>query len=261
MVKGRVIRVRVPREDHAANIAAMKAAMAPKRKARVSKARLTKAVKAVVQSQLETKNVSKIVENLVTHNSTILTSDWVYPLPPINQGTAENERIGDRVRPKALIVKCHVSFGATTGGFPTIKCSLFTLKHKKYTSQSTLAANISTDGVLMLMDGDGNTAGYDGTLRASQYKVNTDLWTQISRKDFTLSKDAAAPTQGSCFREFTIRIPCPKTLVYTLDTDLLPQNFCPAMALGYTYVSGASPDTVNTPVVVFSQAFFTYTDA
>jgi len=258
MVKGRKVRAMVWKDLSRSD------PLVQRRKAKgkiVAAPALRKVVRDVVQGSLESKNASLIMNNQTLQNSTITPADWTYPLPSIGQGTLQYERVGDRARPKALIVKVNVSFTSTTGGFPTLKCSLFIVKHKKFTSQSTLAANLSTESPRLLMDGNGATAAYDGTIRASQYKLNTDIWTQVVRKDFTLSRDQTAPVQGNTYREFVIRIPCPKQLVYLNDTDLLPQNFCPAMALGYTYVNGTPPDTIGTPMQIFAQSFFTYTDA
>jgi len=227
---------------------------------RVGKA-LTQAIKSVVTKQMETKNVAKICENYVLHNSPILGGDWTYPLPPVPQGVGENQRIGDRLKPKALIVKLHVSFNSVVGGFDTIMARVHILKHKKFTSEAQLALNMPTDGLLLLNDGNGNILSYDGTLIRSQYALNTDLWTSIKTLSFPMSKDNTAPVQGAVFREFTIRIPCPKVLTYASAVATTPENFCPAMAVGYTYTDGTAPDVAGTPIVVVSQSFFTYTDA
>lgn len=221
-------------------------------------AALTRVVKKIVRGEAETKNITALLENATAHNSPITAGDWTYPLPFIPQGVGENQRDGDRVRPKALIVKLHVSFPASVGGFPPIQARVHVVKHKKFTSQPQFAAHIATENLSLLDDGGGGTSPYDGTILASQYRVNTKLFTDVKTLNFTLSRDNSAPTTGSPFREYTIRIPCPKVLVYEMGATL-PENFCPAMAFGYTYANGAPPDTAPTPVV-WAKSFFTYTD-
>lgn len=229
------------------------------RKPRPTKA-LTAAIKSVVQKQAEVKNVMRVLDNYVLYNGTIGTPDWVYPLPDVLPGTGETQRIGDRVKPKSLTVKLHVAFNSTIGGFQTIIGRIYVVKHKKFTSQAQLALNMPVDGQKLLLDGNGAVQPYDGTIENAQFGLNTDLWTNIRTVNFTLSKDNTAPVQGSAYRAFTIRIPCPQTLVYTDSTQTLPENFCPAMAIGFTSINGTTFDDNNTPVMAFAQSFFTYTD-
>lgn len=229
------------------------------RKPRPTKA-LTAAIQSVVRRQAEVKNVMRVLDNYSLFNGSITTPDWVYPLPDIVPGTAETQRIGDRVKPRSLIVKLHVAFNSLIGGFQTIMVRVHVVKHKKFTSQAQLALNMPVDGQKLLLDGNGAALPYDGTIQHTQYGLNTDLWTGIKTLNFTLSKDNTAPVQGSAFREFTIRIPCPKTLVYSDSTQTLPENFCPAMALGFTAINGSAGDPSATPVMAYSQSFLTYTD-
>lgn len=247
------------------SLAGLKRRKAPVRRRRYAykpkaSAALKKVVTSIVRKQAETKNVMRVLDNYVLYNGSITTPDWVYPLPDVLPGTAETQRVGDRVKPKALIVKLHVSFNSQIGGFKTIMVRVHVVKHKKFTSQSQLALNMPVDGQKLLIDGNGAQLPYDGTIQHHQYAVNTDLWTPIKTLNFTLSKDAQAPAQGYPFREFTIRIPCPQTLVYTDSTQTLPENFCPAMALGFAYVDGSAGDPNVTPVMAYAQSFFTYTD-
>lgn len=221
---------------------------------------LTQMVKSIVKKQAEVKNVGKVLDNYGLHNNSITTGDWTFPLPPITQGTGETQRIGDRVMPKALVVKVHVAFNSQVGGIKSIMGRLHVVKHKKFTSQAELSTNLPVDGLKLLVDGDGSPAAYDGTIENTQYSLNTDLWTKVATRNFTMGKDNTASQTGYPFREFTIRIPCPAKLVYTDASQTLPENFCPAMAFGWTWADGTAPDPANQQVMVFAQSFFTYTD-
>jgi len=222
---------------------------------------LRKAVKSIVASEMEVKKNVRLLENYVLHNSAITAADWVYPVPTLAQGSGEMNRQGDRIYPKALIVKVHVSFSSGTGGFPALNVRLHVVKHKKYTSEATLSANISTENGKLLDGGDGQTFAYDGTIASSQYPVNTEIWTPVKTINLPLSRDQTAPGgPGYNYKTYTIRIPCPKVLTYSLGATL-PDNFCPAMALGWNYIDGSGPSVLLTPVMMYAQSYFTFTDA
>lgn len=218
-------------------------------------------VKSVVQSAMEKKYTSTVIQSYVLHNSPISAGDVVYCLPPVSQGVDENQRIGDRIRPVSLIVKGLVSYNSQVGGVQALQVKAYFLNHKKYKSQATLSTNIATEINELLDDGSGNLVPYDGTIRRSMYKVNGDLWTPIKTYTFTLSKDNTSTKTGPCFRQFTLRIPCPKVLTYADAANTLPENFCPCLGIGYNYVNGTAPDTVATNIMAFAESFFTYTDA
>lgn len=61
-------------------------------------------------------------------------------------------------------------------------------------------------------------------------------------------------------REFTFNIPMPKILKYSENTDEYPANYCPFIAIGFTYMNGAFP-SAQAPLRCESSVKFTYTDA
>jgi len=219
-------------------------------------------VKSIVNSTEEVNRINSLVDNgSALYNSLISSGDVKYLLPTMVQGDTAYQRHGDRVTPKSLIVKLHVSPPTGSGGFPTIQVRIHFLKHKKFTNRATLGGNASTEVPKLLDNGSGTQLPYDGTILASQYQLNTDIWTDIKTLNFTISKDNVSPTTGAPFREFTVRIPCPKHLTYQDATAQDPENFCPIMLCGYMFPDGTAPDTVVPKLRVVSQSFFTYTDA
>ena len=115
------------------------------------------------------------------------------------------------------------------------------------------------DGQKLLVDGNGAQLPYDGTIQHSQYVVNTDLWTPIKTLNFTLVRIIPRLRRG--IRSVSLRFASvSQTLVYTDSTQTLPENFCPAMALGWCAVDGSAGNPALTPVMAYSQSFFTYTD-
>lgn len=65
-------------------------------------------------------------------------------------------------------------------------------------------------------------------------------------------------------RFFTMKIKCPKTLLYT-DLGVQPTNFSPVLCAGYTLLNGASPPipsaTAPKPVTISFTSRFVYEDA
>jgi len=219
-------------------------------------------VKKLVASTEEVNRVNSLVDNgSALYNSPITVGDVKYLLPTMVQGDTAYQRHGDRVTPKSLVVKLHVSPPTSTGGFPTIQVRVHFLKHKKFTNRATLGGNLSTEIPKLLDNGSGSQVSYDGTILPSQYQLNTDIWTDIKTLNFTISKDNTSPTTGAPFREFMVRIPCPKHLTYQDATQTDPENFCPIMVCGYMYPDGTAPDTITPKLRVVAQSFLSYTDA
>ena len=74
------------------------------------------------------------------------------------------------------------------------------------------------------------------------------------------------PTAGGGFtipytgREFTFKIPMPQKLKYTDNNSVYPANYCPFVALGFTYMNGAGA-SLEKPLLAESTVTFAYTDA
>lgn len=61
-------------------------------------------------------------------------------------------------------------------------------------------------------------------------------------------------------REFNFKIPMPQKLKYTDNNSEYPANYCPFVAVGFTYMNGA-PASLEKPLLAESQVTFVYTDA
>jgi len=125
-------------------------------------------------------------------------------------------------------------------------------------------------------DGMGECRGFNGKrYQFMQGKLNTDKFMPVKGgvKCFNLTRplgwainSSLDPTAGSGFtipyngREFTIKVPMPAKLKYTDNTSEMPANYCPFLAVAFTYMSGAAPND-ETPLRVESTCTFAYTDA
>jgi hypothetical protein len=180
-------------------------------------------------------------------------SDFKMVMPPIAQGIDGYSRIGNKITPKALVLKMTL----TCTGAPTTNSSeqvwgrLFIGTHKSYKYRPTFVSNVVPS--TLLLNAGGSTFAYSGDVNSNNWRVN--------RKEFNINKDKLIKFQRGfgtlpqaanvvpyigdqvytspfATHQLTIRIPCPKTLVYATNTDQYPSNFAPFFAFGYCAPQG-----------------------
>ena len=108
----------------------------------------------------------------------------------------------------------------------------------------------------------------------TQGQLNRDKFSPIpgGLKTFALCRplgwyaNPVEPTAGGGFaipltqREFMFKIPMPNKLTYTDNDDAYPSNYCPFVAIGFTYMNGAAA-SLEKPLLVESSVTFQFTDA
>ena len=170
---------------------------------------LTKAIKRVVNNQSETKQVawySGPLQNgtfanasYVNHNAQISSnvSDILRLIPYINQGTADNQRIGETIVPKSLVVNGSVRLSDGTlndvvAGFrDDIVVVLYVLQHvslKTYTSLASL-----NNFTQLLRTSENTTAAFTGRVVDSQLPVEDQYYRLLSKKKLRLRYAGAIP--------------------------------------------------------------------
>lgn len=106
----------MPRLTAAQRVAKIAAAIDPKNQPNRMKA-LTKTqkvqVKRMIGKQIETKFVTRLLENNTTHNSQISAPDMLPIVPTVNQGTDDYQRVGDTIRPTRLNIRGLISMDRT----------------------------------------------------------------------------------------------------------------------------------------------------
>lgn len=240
---------------------------------------LTKIIKRVIKDTVEDKQAFHSTGDTLTYFNSGITStgDMIRILPNVTQGTADNNRIGDQIRAQSLNIKGYVKLDPNTlwndNALPTVFCRLFVVSLKtkpNYTEASSSATPLSG-----LLRKGGTTVGYTGILSDMFAPVNTELWTVHEDRKFYLSQDALhqPATLGpisvsmnlkNTVKFFNISVKCKnKLLKYdsNVSSNLLPTNFGPMILLGYTFLNGASPDTVSTRVGMEFISTLTYEDA
>lgn len=175
-------------------------------------------------------------------------NDFIDLMPYIPTGNAANERVGNRVTPKSLVVNITISMtGApTTNSADNLLARLFVLTHKTYKDSASFYADADPTTLLMV---DGNTlVPYKGLPGDEHWRVNRREWTVHCDKvlkcqrGFGLLPQAANPTpwigdqiylSPNNVHRVTVKIPLPKEFMFVNDTTVQPTNFFPVLAIGY----------------------------
>lgn len=224
-----------------------------------TKAVIRSIAKKVVADAIEDKQVGGIVEPSVNHDGIITSTDFYPILPPVNPGSGYFQRTGQKIRPKSLVLKVRVALAddITPLDVP-YRVTMFILNAKRLKSYNvglgTLNANALLEG------GDGNTYPFDGSTMNALMPVNRDVYTQVRRISFRLSATTAEDHKPETSKEFTIRIPTPKTLMYDQPGGY-PENFAPFVAVGWSRDDGITPPPGMNHIRVTSRSVLLYEDA
>ena len=170
---------------------------------------LTRAINTVISRKVETKRAvwySGLTNNgafsgtgYVAHNPLITSNatDILRLIPYVKPGTGNNQRIGDRIVPKSLMVTgaLKLSDGTINGVNAEFRDDvvvvLYVLQHKSLKSYSTLTT--SNDFLQMLSTGEQDTTAFDGTLVASQLPVEDSAYRLLAKKKIRLRYAGAIP--------------------------------------------------------------------
>jgi len=243
---------------------------------------LARYIKMVVKRQEETKYVATdndaagvphgpvwyTTPNMVNINS-------VSPaIPALTNGVGDYQRIGQKVNPISLRVNLRVGFNPTD----LSANSLIGVIYYGTTTQAGSWANANPLPTAAWLDnGDGTNATWSGV--RNQLNLPTDrTLVKVKRITFRLSKTggiqnsdaghAADPTgnfstsNGLSEKNFVLKFKPPKTLVYNMIGDSLPQNYAPFYYVGFCHADGSALTPYdNTLVNVSSRVHMRFKDA
>lgn len=234
---------------------------------------MVRTVKQIVSSLTETKQAFYTTGDApVKFNSGIDSlGDMRDVLPQITQSTADNGRIGDQIRAKSLNIKGFIKLDIAptigTTGMPNVVVRMLVVSLKSKTNFTEATSSVTPLGSLIKKGG--TTTTFSGVLRDVNAPINTDMWTVHSDKKYYLKQDYVNGSQGpmdvsNTVRFFNIRLKCKnKLLKYdsSISSALLPTNYGPMILLGYSFLDGTTPDTVNTRVGLQYDTILNYEDA
>jgi len=249
---------------------------APKRATKAKSKTFEQKVLSVIHKQVETKELYTSMSDsaLISFNSGInALSDLQRLLPNMAQGTAVNQRVGDRVKMMTHSIQGYFRIvPQTTAGafkFGNVGVRMMVLSLKSCANYNTIDNDpfIATKLAGLLRKG-GTTVGFGGLISDLQAPINRDLYTVHSDKVFHIKQDyvmtAVGTTTQDTLRMFKINLKVKnKDLKYSDDVDsaLTPTNYAPFLAIGYSYMDGSTADTLATNLQLFFESRVTFEDA
>lgn len=228
------------------------------------KVQMMKLVKTLIDKGSENKEKGWIVEQ-TSHNSAITTADCYSIVQNIPEGTTGETRLGDRIKPKSLVVKGVVSldplFQPDTKPM-YVRVIIATQKDIKLAG-STVGA-VDTDHLLRSANAPASEVPFDGTRMALNYPVNNNKFRVYMDKTFLICPTASAsgfPLTNSQFRFQKSFKQLPASLTYDAGSGDYNNNFAPFIAVGYAYANGSAPDTTSTRINTSIHSILTFEDS
>lgn len=232
------------------------------------KASVMALVKKMIGKDQENKMRCLRIETGVLHNSAISAADCRSIIPQISQGTESYERIGDRIRPKSLVVKGTITISPeqpADNRVLYVRLLLLAQKNIKVAGQVN-AGGVATGQLLRPNVGPGTTEiQYTGSthnihdpINRELFRVYMDKTVKLCPVDQATSVETRAPTAYSFSYSFK---DLPASLTFTEDNPTFPNNFAPFFALGYAYADNGAPDVVALRVTSTVASYLTFEDA
>lgn len=229
-------------------------------------------VSRALDKRIEDKRVGSIGVD-ATFNSGIAGNEAYSLLPPIAQGTADNQRIGDKVKPKYLIVRGsvqwdHVFASANYCPPATGRLLILTQKNIKVGTGSTLP-NFDASHLLRDNIGTDQARQYNGGAFDNFAPINTELFRVYMDKKIKLlpfinnTQLATDLTASGTTRTYSFvkKIKCPASLTFDSGNGNFANNFAPFVVFGAVCDDGSGPYTQQTPWRVRISSILDYEDA
>lgn len=229
-----------------------------------TKAQMIKLVRTLIDKTAENKEIGWVVEQ-TSHNSAITTNDCYSIVGALPESLTGEGRVGDRVKPKSLVVKGVVSldpaFQPDTKPM-YVRVIIATQKDIKLAG-STVGA-VDTDHLLRSAEIGNPEVPFDGTRMHLNYPVNNNKFRVYMDKTFLFCPTAAAsgfPLTNAQFRFQKAFKQLPANLTYDSGSGDYCNNFAPFIAVGYAYADRTAPDVVSTRVSTSIHSILTYEDS
>lgn len=230
-----------------------------------TQAAVTQVVKRQIARNQENKTIGNNVELDVTHNSSISAADCQPLVPTISLGTQSYNRIGDRIKPKSLVVKGVVSLTPDSAIQKDIYVRILILAQKNVkTGAEVLAGAIDATHLLKPNSPAIPNQSYTGDTPRINYPLNTDLFRVYMDKTIKLTFSASTGVE-SMHRQsqrWSYRFKSlPANLTFDDGNLDWPNNFAPFLAVGYAFSDGTAPDIVTRRVISNCFSTLTWEDA
>jgi len=222
-----------------------------------------KKVMSVVKRKEETKYVAEyIAQNLGVTAGAVVPANLNRMLVPVAQGTADNQRIGDKINPIRAVTRITVHFqstptGATSGPCSDLEVNCLVLAVKGARTAATVALT-PAGSLLKIGNGNNQDPGPVGTYTQANFieninhlPVNTDQFTVLKRFKHRFAKgdyDLNGPASGTGNAQKSVHSPChtftyawkPPALEYNAAADTFPTNHYPVYIIWVSALDAGS---------------------
>lgn len=230
-----------------------------------AKAQVMKLMRTLIDKNTENKECGWLVEQ-ASHNSPITVADCYSIIKNIPEGTSGNTRLGDKIRPKSLVVRGVVSLNP---GFQPdtkplyVRVIIATQKDVKVAGSTT--TTVDADHLLRPADAAlGSEVAFDGTRTTLNFPVNNNKFRVYMDKIYALCPTSAAsgfPLNQYAFRFQKKFKKLPASLTYDAGNGDYCNNFAPFLAVGYCYQDGSAADTLTTRISTSIHSILGFEDA
>lgn len=205
---------------------------------------------------IQNKTIGWLIENGQNHNAPIGSQDCeplIQQIAPIDSaaGNTEQQRMGDRVKPKSLkvkgIVSLNTAYPAASAQPLYVRILILSQKDIKVGS-AVLGGSVDTSNLLLpAFAGTGNDqAPFAGTTQDLLYPVNKQKFRvymdKVIKLTPTVSASAKEANPGYCAKYSYRFKSLPTSLTYDDGSGDWANNFAPFICMGYAY-SDSSTET------------------
>lgn len=243
-----------------------------KRRSTKASRSFVKKVQKIIHKNAETKQAFTGISNVSFNSGVTSVADNYRIFPQINQGTADNARIGDQIRAQKLTVKGCIVYDPSTGDYGSyantrLAVRMMVVMPKNLRDYASVDGAYSSWQNILLKKG-GTTSQFTGVVSDLWAPINTDAITKYYDKVFYIQGTYQATAAGSTQLLGSTKF-FSKTFKYrnklirydnAVGSGLIPSNFAPTLILGYVHLNGGSPDVLTTAIKVSYDAILDYED-
>lgn len=228
------------------------------------KAQVLKLVRTLIDKNSENKEIGWRVEQ-ASHNSAITAADCYSILGAIAEGTSGETRLGDRIKPKSLVVRGCIGLDPLYQ--PDTKpmyVRIIIATQKDIKVAGSTAGNVDTAHLLRSGDVGAPEVPFNGNRLELTYPVNDNKFRVYMDKTYLLCPTSAAsgfPLDRSQFVFTKVFKKLPASLSYDAGNGDYNNNFAPFIAIGWAYTDGSAPSTTLTRVNTAIHAKLAFEDS
>lgn len=197
----------------------------------------------------------------------------------IQEGPASYQRLGDKIRPKYLLVKGFVAINNTVPVETAARVRLMVVSNKSQKNGNPLIAGglplgaLLNDNLVSLAPSVAHN--YRGYPDDDNSMINTEQFIVHGDKHYDLIQAGKTPAGNppilgtgamSVYRYFKFKVKCPASFNFTDPNGDWVTNFSPFLLMGYSYPEGwgfppATPDPLAGQVRIYARSTLFFEDA